>query len=157
MIFSMLNWGTLNTLPNVHFKMTNNWTIIFQVLTAAVMPTMAFLGNLPALFQQCGRNILCLPSGWLHLVQVDMKCLGGRNACHIYIYIYIYIYTQWGGLEGIMINQSYGEGEERTVLVPSQWPLTVPWTPHFNANSERWAGGWPHVMNFSNMALALCY
>ena len=51
-LFSMFNLGELN-----------NWTIILWVLTAAVVQTMAFLESLSALFQHCGRYILCLPSG----------------------------------------------------------------------------------------------
>ena len=91
--FSMLNWSKLNTLPNLHFRMTNNWTITFHVLTAAVVPTMAFFWTIYPLCSNTVEGIycvLCLPSGWLHLVQVDVKYLGGRNVCYIYIYIYIY-------------------------------------------------------------------
>jgi len=122
---SKLNWGKVNALPKKHFKMTNNWTIIFQVLTAAVVPTMAFLEDLPALFQHCARNILCLPSGWLHLAQVDVKYIQRERE------------RERERFEGIMNNQSYGEGEDRTVLIPSQWPFTVPRTPPFGDNGER--------------------
>jgi len=73
------------------------------------------------------------------------------SAIYIYIYIYIQRKRERERFEGITINQSYIEGEKRTVLVPSPWLLTVPRTPPFSANSERLAGGWTHVMNWPSV------